>query len=134
MSVGGSGELFVGRSAELGVLRRLVAEVARGRGGSVLVEGEPGIGKPALLAAGLVVVGPLPTEDAAARAGSLLRGGTGATRRVRAEQAGGNPLYLREIVDALAREGLTGAGAATGGATATRVGTGAASRAGAGPG
>ncbi|WP_329138373.1 AAA family ATPase [Streptomyces sp. NBC_01476] len=46
--------VVVGRAAELKVLRRLVADVAGGRGGVVLVEGEPGIGKSALLAAGLV--------------------------------------------------------------------------------
>src|SRR5215813_9624167 len=44
---------FVGRVAEVGVLGRLVDEVAAGRGGSVLVEGEPGIGKSAVLAVGL---------------------------------------------------------------------------------
>ena len=45
---------LVGREAELGVLHQLVDRVAAGRGGSVWVDGEPGIGKTALVAAGLV--------------------------------------------------------------------------------
>ncbi len=49
----GSASGLVGRDEELKCLRRLVAAVAAGRGGSVLVEGEPGIGKTALLSAGL---------------------------------------------------------------------------------
>jgi DNA-binding NarL/FixJ family response regulator len=40
---------LVGRTAELDLLRTLVADVASGRGRSVWVEGEPGIGKSALL-------------------------------------------------------------------------------------
>src|SRR5438067_2179875 len=44
---------LVGRTAELTALRRLVVEVTAGRGHVVWVEGEPGIGKSALLAAGL---------------------------------------------------------------------------------
>jgi DNA-binding CsgD family transcriptional regulator len=44
---------FVGRDREVGVLSDLVAQVAAGRGGVVWVEGEPGIGKSALLRAGL---------------------------------------------------------------------------------
>jgi DNA-binding CsgD family transcriptional regulator len=43
----------VGRAAEVGVLRGLVAGVAAGRGGVVWVEGERGIGKTALVAEGL---------------------------------------------------------------------------------
>jgi len=46
-------DLFVGRTADVELLRRLVADVAAGQGGAVLVEGEPGIGKSALLATGL---------------------------------------------------------------------------------
>jgi DNA-binding CsgD family transcriptional regulator len=49
---GGSG-VFVGRGSEVGVLRGLVAGVAAGRGGVAWVEGEPGIGKSALVAEGL---------------------------------------------------------------------------------
>ena len=45
--------VFVGRSAELSVLRTLMAGVATGRGGAVWVEGEPGIGKSALVREGL---------------------------------------------------------------------------------
>jgi DNA-binding CsgD family transcriptional regulator len=45
--------VIIGRSAEQARLRELVGEVAAGRGRSVLVEGEPGIGKSALIAAGL---------------------------------------------------------------------------------
>ena len=44
---------LVGREVELGVLREFVDRVAAGRGGSVWVEGEPGIGKSALVEAGL---------------------------------------------------------------------------------
>ncbi|MDQ2584411.1 BTAD domain-containing putative transcriptional regulator [Saccharothrix yanglingensis] len=45
--------VFVGRDLELGVLRRALADAAGGRGRSVWVEGEPGIGRSALLATGL---------------------------------------------------------------------------------
>jgi DNA-binding CsgD family transcriptional regulator/tetratricopeptide (TPR) repeat protein len=48
----GSG-VFVGRGNEEKLLRELVAAVAQGRGAVAWVEGEPGIGKSALLAAGL---------------------------------------------------------------------------------
>ena len=53
--VGGTpvGGVLVGRHGELDRLATLVADLADGRGGSVWVEGEPGIGKSALLAAGL---------------------------------------------------------------------------------
>ena len=47
------GGLFVGRDEEVGRLSELVRAVAGGRGGSVWVEGEPGIGKSALLEVGL---------------------------------------------------------------------------------
>ena len=42
-------EFFVGRTGELARLEGLLAEVAGGVGGAVLVEGEQGIGKTALL-------------------------------------------------------------------------------------
>jgi len=45
-----AGEL-VGRDSEMALLTGLIREVARGRGGSVLIEGEPGIGKSALVRA-----------------------------------------------------------------------------------
>ena len=44
---------FVGRGAELAQLRGLVDGLRAGVGGVVLVEGEQGIGKSALLAVGL---------------------------------------------------------------------------------
>jgi DNA-binding CsgD family transcriptional regulator/tetratricopeptide (TPR) repeat protein len=49
MATGG----FVGRGREVAVLRDLVAGVVAGRGGVVWMEGEPGIGKSALVRAGL---------------------------------------------------------------------------------
>jgi len=42
---------LVGRDNEMATLTGLIREVARGRGGSVLIEGEPGIGKSALMGA-----------------------------------------------------------------------------------
>ena len=42
---------LVGRDSEMALLTGLIKEVARGRGSSVLVEGEPGIGKSALVRA-----------------------------------------------------------------------------------
>ena len=44
---------LVGRNNEMAVLAGLIREVARGRGNSVLIEGEPGIGKSALVRAAL---------------------------------------------------------------------------------
>src|SRR5215467_3900558 len=44
---------LVGRDSELATLTGLIHEVAAGRGGSVLIEGEPGIGKSALVRAAL---------------------------------------------------------------------------------
>ncbi|MGH7490587.1 MAG: ATP-binding protein, partial [bacterium] len=40
---------LVGRDSEMALLTGLMKEVARGRGSSVLIEGEPGIGKSALV-------------------------------------------------------------------------------------
>jgi DNA-binding CsgD family transcriptional regulator len=45
--------VFVGRGVEVGTLRGLAAGVAGGRGGVAWVEGEPGIGKSALVEEGL---------------------------------------------------------------------------------
>jgi DNA-binding CsgD family transcriptional regulator/tetratricopeptide (TPR) repeat protein len=44
---------LVGRDSETAMLVRLMTEVAAGRGGSVLIEGEPGIGKSTLVRAAL---------------------------------------------------------------------------------
>ena len=43
------GSALVGRDAEIAMLVRLVTEVTAGRGGAVLIEGEPGIGKSSLV-------------------------------------------------------------------------------------
>jgi tetratricopeptide (TPR) repeat protein len=51
----GPGGLLIGRDREQSVLAGLVSQVAAGRGGVVLIEGEPGIGKSAL--AGAVLAG-----------------------------------------------------------------------------
>ena len=42
---------LIGRDSEMALLAGLMRDVARGRGGSVLIEGEPGIGKSALVQA-----------------------------------------------------------------------------------
>ena len=44
---------LVGRDSETAMLVGLMTEVASGRGSSVLIEGEPGIGKSALVRAAL---------------------------------------------------------------------------------
>ncbi|WP_425564173.1 AAA family ATPase, partial [Pseudonocardia zijingensis] len=41
--------VVVGRAGELALVRRLVAAAAAGRGGALVVHGEAGIGKTALL-------------------------------------------------------------------------------------
>ena len=46
-------DALIGRDREMALLAGLVREVARGRGGSVLIEGEPGIGKSALVRSAL---------------------------------------------------------------------------------
>jgi predicted ATPase len=42
---------LVGRDSEIALLTRLIRELGRGRGGSLLIEGEPGIGKSVLVQA-----------------------------------------------------------------------------------
>jgi DNA-binding CsgD family transcriptional regulator len=44
---------LVGRNSEMTLLTGLIRDVARGRGGSVLIEGEPGIGKSTLVRAAM---------------------------------------------------------------------------------
>ncbi len=51
--LGESPGVLIGRDEELDRLQSLIADVEAGRGGSVWLDGEPGIGKSALLAAGL---------------------------------------------------------------------------------
>jgi DNA-binding CsgD family transcriptional regulator/tetratricopeptide (TPR) repeat protein len=68
--VAGSGR-FVGRGAEVGLLRGLVAGVAAGRGGVAWVEGEPGIGKSTLVQEGLAVAAGLGCAVFAAAADEL---------------------------------------------------------------
>ena len=46
---------LLGRDSEMALLTGLVRDLARGRGGSVLIEGEPGIGKSALVRAATAV-------------------------------------------------------------------------------
>ena len=53
---------LIGRDREVALLTGLVAEVAAGRGRSVWIDGEPGIGKSTLLAAGLAAARPLGCE------------------------------------------------------------------------
>src|SRR5580692_2829888 len=51
MPPGTPADVLVGRDSEMATLTGLMREVARGRGSSVLIEGEPGIGKSALVQA-----------------------------------------------------------------------------------
>jgi len=44
---------LIGRDSEMALLTGLIKEAGRGRGGSVLIEGEPGIGKSALMRAAI---------------------------------------------------------------------------------
>jgi len=53
----------------------------------------------------LVTLGPLSAQDAAELAGRLAGAAPGPRLAAELAQAGGNPLYLRELVDALARDG-----------------------------
>jgi DNA-binding CsgD family transcriptional regulator len=50
---------LIGRDSELAMLGSLVKEAAAGRGSSVLIEGEPGIGKSTLMRAALAAAGDL---------------------------------------------------------------------------
>lgn len=50
---------LVGRDRELGLLFAAVGELARGRGSAVWVEGEPGVGKSALVHSGIAAAGDL---------------------------------------------------------------------------
>src|SRR5436190_902248 len=148
---------LVGRDREVAQLADLVAEVTAGRGRSVWVEGEPGIGKSTLLTAGLadaqrlgcevfwesadearqrfplwvlsdcLRIGPrspdadraqiaallrgegaagLTPDEAAELAARLAGGALGPRLRRQVAQAVGNPLYVRELVDALRRDRL----------------------------
>lgn len=69
---GSAGEL-VGRSRELERLHDLVAELVQGRGRPVWVDGEPGIGKTALVTAALVEVGSHGCRRFRARADEVMR-------------------------------------------------------------
>jgi len=60
----------------------------------------------------VVTLGPLPETDAAALVTAMLGTPAGDVLRRLTEQAGGNPLYLRELVDALGRERAPRAGPA----------------------
>src|ERR1700722_7500994 len=60
---------LVGRDSEMALLTGLVRDLARGRGRSVLIEGEPGIGKSALVRAATAM---------ASEAGCEVFGGAGA--------------------------------------------------------
>jgi hypothetical protein len=64
---------LVGRDAELSLLRQLAERVGAGQGGAVLVEGEQGIGKTALLRAGLADAGTAGCQVAWAAADELGR-------------------------------------------------------------
>ena len=61
----------------------------------------------------LVSLGPLPEADVAALVTAMLGTPAGDTLRQLTAQAAGNPLYLRELVDALARDRAVGALATT---------------------
>jgi hypothetical protein len=85
---------LVGRAREWGVLARAVERVAAGRGGVVLLAGEPGIGKTTLLADAV---------DLAAR--------TGAATAAVTCMASGRPFWpWRQVLRALGRPGAFDAG------------------------
>jgi predicted ATPase len=74
------GRPLVGRDSELAMLARLITEAAAGHGSCVLIEGEPGIGKSALVRAAIAETMDLDCQqllgqrggDIRARAGRLL--------------------------------------------------------------
>ncbi len=70
----------------------------------------------------VVQLGPLGDRDAAALAARIADGEPGPRLAEALHRAGGNPLYLRELVDALMRDGLVTAG---GGSAELDVGSGA---------
>lgn len=80
---------FVGRDAELALLKQLLADVGAGRGRGLLIEGEPGIGRSALLSTGLAAAEPSGVR--------VLRGACEELTR---------PFPLRAPAQALAPEGL----------------------------
>jgi predicted ATPase len=90
--------LLVGRDAEENQLRELVRSVANGEGRSVLVEGEPGIGKSLLISAGLA--------EAAGLGCLVLRGA--------ADEFGGR-FPLRVLLDCFADHGAGDVATLTGG-------------------
>lgn len=80
---------FVGRDAELVLLEQLLADAGAGRGRALLIEGEPGIGRSALLSAALATAEPSGVR--------VLRGACEELTR---------PFPLRAPAQALAPEGL----------------------------
>src|SRR5439155_1713944 len=108
---------WVDRSQELATLRAGVEALRQGGCAAVWVEGEPGIGKSSLVVEALAGTGepgwdigwgigrePRPETDVAALVTAMLGTPPEDTLRQLTAQAAGNPLYLRELVDALARE------------------------------
>ncbi|MGH3376974.1 MAG: ATP-binding protein, partial [Actinoallomurus sp.] len=95
---------LVGRDAELDRLDRLVREAAGGVGGSVWIEGEPGIGKSALLRAALADAARLGCEVRSADADEF---GCRIPLQVMLECVGAEPgsgePELREIAESLSR-------------------------------
>jgi DNA-binding CsgD family transcriptional regulator/tetratricopeptide (TPR) repeat protein len=71
MSPGAVGGTVVGRDSEMELVRSALTRVASGRGGVLLVEGEPGIGKSALLRGGLTDAADLGCEIGWAAADEL---------------------------------------------------------------
>ena len=92
-----------GREAEEDQLRKLVRAVAGGVGRAVLVEGEPGIGKTALVSAGLAEAERLGCQ--------VLRGA--------ADEFGGR-FPLRVLLDCFVNHGVSDLASLTAGSGATR--------------